>query len=144
MDEKDGAIIAELLKDSRQSTSLISRKAGIPRVTVHDRLNKLKKNGVIKRFTVSLDYDKLDLPVTMFVLVSYDHSAKLDQHALAQRIGDVPGVYSVDIISGEWDLLIKVRAKTLKDVGLLLIDKIRLIPGVLKTFSMSSFETVKE
>ncbi len=144
MDSKDEAIIEELMRDSRQSTVLISNKVRIPRVTVHDRLEKLKRDGVIKQFTVSLDYAKVGLPVSAYVFVSYDRMAKLDQHVVAQRIAEVPGVYGVDIISGEWDLLLKIRAKTIRDVGMLIVDKIRHIDGVHKTLTMPSFETVKE
>lgn len=144
MDGKNGQILAQLLDDSRQSTALISRKTGIPRVTVHDRLSKLVKSGVIRKFTVSLDYAKVDLPVTVFVLVSYDPSAKSGQHELARRIAAVPGVYSVHIISGEWDWLLKIRCRTIEEVGSLVVDKIRAIPGVQKTYTMACFETVKE
>ena len=144
MDAKDGQILVQLLNDSRQSTALIARKTGIPRVTVHDRLAKLVQRGVVKKFTVSLDYAKLDLPVTVFVLVSYDPSAKSDQHELARRIAAVPGVYAVHIISGEWDWLLKIRARTIEAVGALVVDKIRAIPGVHKTYTLSCFETVKE
>lgn len=144
MDEKDEAILEELARDGRQSTALIARKTRIPRVTVHDRLIKLRKSGVIKKFTVSLDYAKLGLPTTAFVFVSYEPSVKHDQHELARKIAALPGVYAVDIISGEWDLLLKVRARTIEDVGVLIVDKIRKIPGVYKTYTMACFETVKE
>ncbi len=144
MDGKDSQILAQLLADSRRSTALIARTTSIPRVTVHDRLAKLVERGVIRRFTLSLDYAKLDLPVTVFVLASFDSSSKSDQHELARRIAAVPGVYAVHIISGEWDWLLKIRARTIEEVGLLVVDKIRAIPGVQKTYTMASFETVKE
>ncbi|MFH0713054.1 MAG: Lrp/AsnC family transcriptional regulator [Candidatus Micrarchaeota archaeon] len=144
MDEKDSILLTELRRDGRQSTALIARKTGIPRVTVHDRLEKLKSSGVIKRFTVSLDYEKLGRPVTVFVFVSYSSTAKLDQHETARQISDVPGVEAVHIVSGEWDLLLKIRAATIKEVGELIVDKVRQIPGVHKTLTMACFETVKE
>ncbi len=144
MDSKDGLILDQLVLDSRQSTALISRKTGIPRVTVHDHLAKLVQNSVIRRFTVSLDYAKLDLPITTFVLVSYEPSARMDQHALARKISELPGVYAVHIISGEWDLFVKMRSRSIQAAGELIIDKIRLLHGVHKTLSMTCFETVKE
>ena len=144
MDGKDGLILDQLLVDSRQSTALISRKTGIPRVTVHDRLLKLVQSSVIKRFTVSLDYAKLDLPITAFVFVSYEPSSKMDQHEVARSIATLPGVYGVHIISGEWDLLLKIRGRTIEDVGRLIVDKVRRVPGVHKTLTTTCFEAVKE
>ncbi|MBI4406838.1 Lrp/AsnC family transcriptional regulator [Candidatus Micrarchaeota archaeon] len=144
MDGKDGLILDQLLADSRRSTALISRQTGIPRVTVHDRLGKLVQRGVIKKFTVLLDYAKLDLPISAFVLVSYAPSGKMNQHEVARSIGALPGVFSVYIISGEWDLLLKIRGRTIEDVGRLIVDKVRQVPGVHKTLTMACFETVKE
>ncbi len=143
MDDKDSRILDELSRNSRQSTALISRSTGIPRVTVHDRLDKLKKNGVIKRFTVELDYAKLGLPVTALALVTYDRSANLDQHEVARKIAELSGVYEVQIISGQWDFLVKVRAASINDVGMLVIDAIRKVEGVNQTLTMAVFETVK-
>ena len=144
MDEKDSLILAELAEDGRQSTALIARKTNIPRVTVHDRLNKLKKSGVIKKFTVSLDHAKLGLSVTAFVLLAYEQLPHVDQHEVARRISNIPGVYAVHIISGEWDMLLKIRAGNLEEVGALIVDKIRCIEGVHKTLTMACFETIKE
>ncbi len=144
MDDKDSRILDELSRNSRQSTALISRSTGIPRVTVHDRLDKLKKNGVIKRFTVELDYAKLGLPVTALALVTYDRSANLDQHEVARKIVGLSGVYEVQIISGQWDFLVKIRAASINDVGMLIIDNIRKLEGVNQTLTMAVFETIKE
>ncbi len=99
---------------------------------------------VIKRFTVSLDYAKLDLPIVAFVFVSYEPSSKMNQHETARSIGALPGVYGVHIISGEWDLLLKIRGRTIEDVGRLIVDKVRQVPGVHKTLTTTCFETVKE
>ncbi len=144
MDDKDSRILDELSRNSRQSTAFISRSTGIPRVTVHDRLDKLKKNGVIKRFTVELDYAKLGLPVTALALVTYDRSAHMDQHEVARKIIGLSGVYEVQIISGQWDFLVKIRAASINDVGMLIIDNIRKLDGVNQTLTMAVFETVKE
>jgi DNA-binding Lrp family transcriptional regulator len=54
------------------------------------------------------------------------------------------GVYEVHIISGEYDLLLKVRGKTLDDIGTLVVDKLRQLKGVGRTITFACFETVKE
>jgi DNA-binding Lrp family transcriptional regulator len=48
----------------------------------------------------------------------------------------------VHVISGEHDILLKVRGESMECIGSLVIDKLRLIPGVGKTLTMASFATI--
>jgi len=54
-------ILNELLKDSRSPFTDISKETNIADTTIHFRVNKLKEQNVIKRFTAELDLDQLGL-----------------------------------------------------------------------------------
>jgi len=143
-DEKDKIILKELKKNARETTKTIAKHVAIPRVTVHDRIQKMIHNGIIKSFTVSVDYTKIGLPTEVFVFVSFLPQTDISQRELAKRISQLQYVLEVHIISGEYDLLLKVRGETLEDIGKIVIDKIRHMKGVGKTLTFSCFETVKE
>ncbi len=143
-DEKDLRILEALKKDGRKPTSKLSKELGIPRVTIHQRINKMIANGIIKKFTVRPDYTKLKKPVTAFVLISFISNPKVSQRELASKIALMGGVEELFIISGEWDLILKVRAKSAEDVGSLIIDKLRTFEGVGKATTCISFSAVKE
>jgi Lrp/AsnC family leucine-responsive transcriptional regulator len=53
-------------------------------------------------------------------------------------------VQEVHIITGDWDLLIKLRAENVDAIGKFVVDKLRLIKGLEKTLTCMVFETVKE
>jgi Lrp/AsnC family leucine-responsive transcriptional regulator len=53
-------------------------------------------------------------------------------------------VQEVHIITGDWDLLVKLRAENVDAVGKFVVDKLRLIKGLEKTLTCMVFETVKE
>jgi Lrp/AsnC family leucine-responsive transcriptional regulator len=53
-------------------------------------------------------------------------------------------VQEVHIITGDWDLLVKLRAESVDAVGRFVVDKLRLIMGLEKTLTCMVFETVKE
>jgi Lrp/AsnC family leucine-responsive transcriptional regulator len=144
LDEKDELIIEELRKDSRMSTADIARKTGLPRVTVHERIRKLRERGVIKRFTVMLDNSKVGMSTTAFVLVSYDPHQQVTQRKLAERLAKLAGVYEVHILAGEWDLLLKVRGDSVESIGKLVVDKLREVEGIGKTVTLTCFSSVKE
>lgn len=144
IDEKDELIIDALRQDSNKPISRLSKEIGIPRATLQDRINKLVKQGIIKKFTIVPDYGKLGRPVTAFVMVSFHPSPEISQRALARQIAMLPEVEEVHLISGEWDILVKIRVKDVESAGSFVIDKIRSMKGVEKTETCVSFECVKE
>ena len=143
-DEKDKIILTELKKNARNSTKNIATKVKIPRVTVHDRIQKMIEKGIIKSFNVKIDYKKIGLHTNVFIFVSFLHNTDVSQRELANRIAKIAGIYEVHIISGEYDLLLKVRGTSLEDIGKLVIDKLRQLKGVGRTLTCACFETVKE
>ncbi len=48
------------------------------------------------------------------------------------------------IITGDWDLLVKLRAESVDNIGKFVVDKLRLIKGLEKTLTCMVFETIKE
>ena len=61
LDQKDFSLIDYLRRDGRGKIGDISKSTGIPRATVFERISKLTGLGIIKNFTVSLDYEKLGI-----------------------------------------------------------------------------------
>lgn len=144
IDKKDKLILDELKKNARNSTKNISKKVKIPRVTVHDRIKKMEEKGIIKHYTTVPDYKKIGLQSKAFIFVSFLTNTELSQRELATKISKITGVYEVHIISGEYDLLIKVRGESLEDIGRLVVDKLRELKGVDSTLTCACFETIKE
>jgi DNA-binding Lrp family transcriptional regulator len=144
LDQTDYDILQELKMDSRKTLAELSKAVGIPRATVHERIMRLKKKKAIKRFTIEQDYSQVGLPTLAFVYVSYDPHSSLDQHQLAKKVAKIGGILGVYVISGEWDLLIKVRGKSIEHIGTIMVDRIRKIDGILKTHTVACFEIVKD
>ncbi|MDI6825678.1 MAG: Lrp/AsnC family transcriptional regulator [Candidatus Aenigmarchaeota archaeon] len=149
MDEKDILLLEELQKDCRQSLKKLARKLSMSITTVYDRMKKLEKEGVIKGYKAILDPDKTGNEAIAFILVrmEYFHGPDyepLSQREIAKKISQIPGVMEVHIIAGEWDILIKARGKTIKDIGNFVIDRLRMIRGVGRTLTCDAWVTAKE
>ncbi len=142
LDDKDLAILKVLCRNSRAQISEISKITDIPRITVYNRIQRMVKEGVIKKFTALLNYKVLDLPVVAFILISFSPDFKISQRTLAKRISIMKNVEEVHIIAGEWDLLVKVRGRTVEDIGNFVVDELRNVEGVEKTLTNVVFETV--
>jgi Lrp/AsnC family leucine-responsive transcriptional regulator len=144
LDEKDSAILGELIKDSRKTTKAIARELDIPRATVHDRINRMEEREVIRKYTAVPDYSKLGLGVTAFILTQFDHGEGRSQRETAEEIALIEGIFEVHLISGEYDILLKVRGASMEEIGELVVDRLRDVKGVARTLTCASFSTVKE
>ncbi len=143
LDDKDRMIIRELRRDAGAKTTTLARRLAMPRTTLHERIARLEEEGVILRRTILVDHAKLGRGVTVFIFVGFA-SGGVDQRTLAQKIAEIPEVSEVFVVSGEWDILIKARSASLEDVGKLIVDRLRAMPGVARTMTATSFETIKE
>jgi Lrp/AsnC family leucine-responsive transcriptional regulator len=144
LDEKDQAILEELMKDSRKTTKAIARELDIPRATVHDRIVKMEQKKLIRKYTAVPDYSQLGIGVTAFILVQFSPQEGMSQRETAEEISELKGIYEVHMISGEYDMLLKVRGSSMEEIGKLVIDRLREIKGVARTLTCACFTTVKE
>ena len=144
LDKKDAKILKELKKNSRETTKHISETIKIPRVTVYERIQKMINRGVIKSFTAVPDYNKIGLPFKAFIFLKLEKDPDITNRQISYKISRIPGIYEVHIISGEYDLLLKVRGQNLDDISKLVIDKLRVLKGISGTLTMTVFETIKE
>lgn len=144
IDDKDGRILKELIGDGRKSVVQISNEVGIPRATVQERLNKMVESGVIRRFVAIPDYSKIGKSVTAYVFVAFRNEENVSQRNLAEQVSRIPEVYEVSVISGEWDILLKVRASSVEEIGSLVVDRLRAMKGIEKTETCVVFQTIKE
>jgi len=136
IDNKDRRILEELAKDSRQTTSKLSKKLNIPITTVHNRIKKLIKEGIIINYTVNLDHNKLGRPVPAYIGVTINYNLpgkKISQFDVAKEVKKIVGVYEVYIMTGGADLLVKVLVKDITELNTLVTEKLRNITGVDKT-----------
>jgi len=144
LDEKDFSILEELMKDSRKTTKSIAKELGIPRATVHDRIHRMEQRETIRRYTAVPDYGQLGLGVTSFVLVQFEPEKGVSQRDTAEEISTIPGISEVHMISGEYDMLLKIRGASIEEIGKLVIDRLREVKGVARTLTCACFTTVKE
>ena len=144
MDRNDHHILHALKSDARQTIAKLSDRLGIPRATIHERITRMKKTGVIKRFTIEEDYDKTGFQTLSFVFAVYDSRSKLRPRDVARELANTSGVIGVYLLSGEWDFLLKVRAKNLQELGDIVMERLHVTPGILKTSAVTCFDVTKD
>ncbi|MFQ5405590.1 MAG: Lrp/AsnC family transcriptional regulator [Candidatus Micrarchaeia archaeon] len=146
----DFRLLDELQLNCRQSLKDISKKLKVPMSTIHDRVKRLENSGVIKSYSAVLDAESLGVSQTSFVLVSVksnfpaDLKNNLSDWDIFKEIAKFSRVQEVHIVTGEWDLLLKVRGDSVKDIGLFVIEKLRQVPGIDRTQTIDAVLSPKE
>lgn len=135
MDEKDRKIIEALKEHAKLSTQQIAKKTLIPTTTVHNRIRKLEKEGIIKGYTVVLDNRKLGRNLAAYVFLSVDHNIikKIGKPSLAREIRKMEFVEDVALITGTHDMIIKARVESIDQLDKLVVEKIRNLDGIART-----------
>lgn len=138
MNKKDELIIKELKKNARASCKEISKQTGIPITTVHNRIKRLEAAGLIIGYQVLLDQRKLGVPLCAYVLVSIDYHPKdkqINQEELAKELAETEGVEEAHIVTGNTDMVFKIRAKDIKNMN-------EIIKGIVETPGVSATNTL--
>ncbi len=140
LDESDLKILKELQNDGRMNYAEISRRIGIPSSTVYDKITRLVNKGVIKKFTVTLDREKVGFPVS--ALIGVETGAQLYEN-VAKELCQLPELVKVYGTTAEFDLMAKIRTTSLNRLNGIL-NMVRRIKGVDDIFVIPILETFKD
>jgi Lrp/AsnC family leucine-responsive transcriptional regulator len=149
LDEKDLAILMLIQEDGKLTAKQIAKKTGVPLTTAFAKTKRMEEQGIIRGYRAIASPEKLNAGTAAFILASVSYRTKSDdtpvsQRAVAEEIAKFAEVQEVHIITGDWDLLVKLRTENVEAVGKFVVDKLRLINGLEKTLTCMVFETVKE
>lgn len=140
MDAIDNKIIELLAKGADATATELSRELHFSIPAVNKRIRALKKDGIIKNFTVITDNKKVGKPILSFVLItlkSVEHTEPFFDY-----VGSDPDILECYAITGEYDCLLKICAASMEDLDKKLgILKTR--NGVSKSYTMLSLTTHK-
>ena len=140
IDEKDQRILEVLHEHADYTTRQIAKRTNLPITTVHNRIQKLKKDKTIRKFTVIPDYERIDKGFLVYILINASlpilKEKKLSQYDIAKELTKFYFIERVDIVSGGSDLVAVVRVKDVQEYDKVLLKKIQLIEGIEKTQSL--------
>jgi Lrp/AsnC family transcriptional regulator for asnA, asnC and gidA len=119
----------------------VAKQIGISDATVHIRVRRLIADGLIKKFTISVDNNML----------GYDHLAFMGiniEPGFADEVTEgllkIDEVLEIHEMHGRFDLILKIRAKDLDQMRDIVVNKIRKLPRILETELMTVLKTRKE
>lgn len=132
MDELDKEILEEL----QESHSLVPKVSEIAKrlnkssTTIHSRIKRLEKEGVIKDYTAILDPEKLGKKLIAFYFLKIGCGAgEYLEDKIIEKLLKMPEVKNIYHTMGEWDLMVEVAVEDASEY-INFIRKIEPIEGV--------------
>jgi len=137
LDDKDQKIL-EILKDHAEyTTRQIAKKTLLPITTVHNRIQKLRNNGVIKKYTIKIDNSLIGKSFVSYILISVNlpilKQKRKTQQDLANELKKFYFVERADIVTGGVDIVAIIRVKDVAEFDDCLLNKLQLVEGIDKT-----------
>jgi Lrp/AsnC family transcriptional regulator for asnA, asnC and gidA len=134
-------IIDFLSKDSSTPFVEIAKQIGISDATVHIRVRRLLAAGIINKFTISVDNNRLGYDHLAFMGINVEPGFAEEP---TDELSKVDEVLEIHEMHGRFDLLLKVRAKDLDQMRDIVVNKIRILPHIIETELMTVLKSRKE
>jgi len=130
LDRTDLAILRTLQDNAKLTTKELAAAVHLTPTPVFERLKRLERQGVIKKYVAVLDAQKLNRAFVVFCSVKLsrmNHDIALD---FIQRIREIPEVTECYNISGDFDYLLKINVQDMAQYQRILLDKLGTIESL--------------
>jgi len=123
--------------------SRIAKTIDEPSTTIHYNIKKLEEEGAIKTYKATFDYKKIGEGFCTFLLIALSPGDYSDPERIAADLAKHKEVESVNIVAGDWELILKIRTKDQDEYFSLLKNVISKEKGIEKTGSIISLKEMK-
>jgi len=141
LDETDKKILRLLQVDAHLTLKDIANKINLSLTPVHDRVKRLEKEGIIKKYVSILDKKKLGKNIMVYCQVTLVKQTSEVSEGFNQAIMDMPEVVECNFISGNFDYMLKIILPDMESYHHFHQKKLSVIPGV---SLVSSFFIISE
>lgn len=146
MEKLQRDILDILEEDGRADAAEIAMMLGVGRETVEEEIRRLEKERVIVKYAAVVDRQKLseDEFVEALIEVKITPQREFGYDDLARRIYRFEEVYGVYLMAGRYDLSVRIRARSMKDISKFVWEKLAVIDGVTSTATTFIMRKYKE
>ncbi len=130
IDDIDMKILSELSKDASISVPKLSKKINVNPSVTYSRIKRLTKKQLIKKFTIEVNESALGYNVSALIGLNIDSK---NREAILEEIQKLNSVRDIFEVTGRFDLIVKVKARSLEELHETVSSKMGRINGVMHT-----------
>lgn len=139
IDQLDKQIINLLLQEARTPYATLAKKAGVSTATIHVRLEKLRRQGIVRGTRLRVDRIGLGFDVLAFIGIILKNAG--DYQIVREKLERLPQVLEAYYTTGTFNLFTKVMLTSISDLQRFLFEKIQSIEAVQSTETIIALET---
>jgi Lrp/AsnC family leucine-responsive transcriptional regulator len=136
LDELDIALLQELSSDGRASQRSLAATLGVSTPTIGERMARLEKSGVISGYAAQIDWGAVGFTETVYLSVTAE--AGYDVADIMRSLWAIPEVQDVNLVTGELDLLVRLRVRDNTHLRSVLMDSVWQLAGMQGTSTLLS------
>lgn len=138
-------VLKLLDENARLSAAQMAVMLNLPETEVESRIATLEKAGVVRGYKALIDWDKTDRElVTAVIDLQIAPSKDRGFDAVAETIMSFDEVEAVTLMSGGYDLSVRLTGRTFRDVAMFVAKRLAPLDGVLSTATHFVLKTYKE
>ncbi|WP_305096369.1 Lrp/AsnC family transcriptional regulator [Croceibacterium aestuarii] len=143
LDVFEKKILALLQEDGSLSTSVIAEKVGLSASPCWRRIDRLERDGYIKRRVALVDRGRVGLNAHIFAQVKLNAHGRANLDEFAQAIRGFPEVLECYVLMGPVDFLLRIVASDIEAYERFFFDRLSQLPGVQEVNSTIALSEIK-
>lgn len=143
LDLTDKKIVALLQKDSKQTNKQISLQLNLSVTAIYERIKKLEKEGIIKKYVALIDKDKINKSFLIFCHIKLLQHSKEFLSNFEREVLKLDEVSECFHVSGDYDYILKIHVEDMKAYREFMVTKLTTIKHIGSTQSIFTINEVK-
>ena len=134
MQKTEMSILEILTEDARTPASQIAVMLGKEEAEIRETIQRLEQQRIILRYPALINWERVDID-EVEALIEVRVTPQRDEgfDAIAEKIYRFEEVSSVYLMSGSYDLMVMLKARTIKQLALFVAEKLSTLENVLST-----------
>ena len=137
IDNIDLKILDVLSKNAKMPYTEVAKKVFVSGGTVHVRMRKLEKMGVVRGTKLDIDYDKLGYNISSYMGIYLEKSFLYKE--TVKSLKKIPEIVEIHAITGQYTIFIKIICRDTSHFRNFL-DTVHKVKGITRTETFMSFE----
>ena len=143
LDKIDLSLIKLLQQNSKVGLKELAEHVGLTPTPVHERIKRLERNGVISRYSIVVNEEKLGRGLLVLCNVQLKSHSLTNLEEFEAEIVKIKEVVSCYHIAGNYDYLLTLRMKDMEEYGNFVKGKLASIPHIAQVQSSFVMRDIK-
>jgi Lrp/AsnC family leucine-responsive transcriptional regulator len=143
LDQIDSKLLVLLQEDTKKTTKELSLVLNLSVTAVYERIKKLEREGVIKKYVALLDRNKISKGFVVFCHVKLIQHTRENIATFEQQVVQLSEVLECFHVSGDYDYILKVFVENMEEYREFMVTKLTTLQHIGSTQSSFMIEEVK-